>query len=168
MPTRSSDIGTEQESGKREVDMTTRKPEAEAETPAEPTAETETPEPTADVLTGYAEEENTDAVGEATAQTVEAEAFEELLTTARERIDAIDDQLLETLERRIAVAGELLAAKQARRINSRDKLRQEEIITRLSDAAETLNRNQVRELFELFIRLGVEHHRQTIIDGRRP
>ncbi len=40
MPTRSSDIGTEQDSGKREVEMTTKRGTAEkTETPAEVAAE---------------------------------------------------------------------------------------------------------------------------------
>ena len=94
-------------------------------------------------------------------------AFLELMESGRERIDAIDDQILELVERRIAIAGDLLTAKRERGINPRDKLRQGEIFDRLNGATDILNKHQVRELFELFIRLGVDRFRKNIVDGRR-
>lgn len=163
MPTRSSDIGTEQEN-KTEVVASSRKPRK-----TKPVEEL----PAAEQVVDETPEETTDAVGEETAQSVEADAFGELLATGRERIDAIDEQILELVARRMEVAGTLLSAKHERRINTRDKLRQEEILTRLNglavefaDKGVTLNKHQIRELYELLIRLGVENFRRSIIDRR--
>ncbi len=79
----------------------------------------------------------------------------------------IDDQILELIERRMEIAGTALTAKHVLGINLRDKIRQGTILARLNEAADTLNEHQVRELFELFIRLGVDRFRQNILDGRR-
>ncbi len=108
-----------------------------------------------------------------TAKTIEATTFEEILADGRERIDAIDDQILELIIRRVETASALLAEKHSRRINPRDKVRQNAICTRLIDQAAELHGNgvnlskhQIREIFELLIRLGVENHRQNIINRR--
>ena len=182
MPTKSSDIGTEQDSGNREVTMSSKKSTVptKAEAAAKELVDERLPDEQKPLL-----EVNRDAVAEAAAQVLNTDAVEEaavqaeasaaqrtaafleLMESGRERIDAIDDQILELVERRMAMAGELLTAKDKRGINLRDKLRQGEMIDRLSAAAETLNRYQVREMFELFIRLGVDRFRQNIIDGRR-
>lgn len=100
-------------------------------------------------------------------------AFLELMESGRERIDAIDDQILELIGRRIETAGKMLAEKHSRRMNTRDKSRQSEIYARLAAQAEefkengvTINKHQIREVFELLIRLGIENHRKNIIDRR--
>lgn len=169
MPTRSSDIGTEQDSGNREVSMTSKSAVPETtETPNK--AELAAAELVAERLPDEVDatvEVNTDPVAEAAVQVVDTTAFEETLEDGRARIDIIDDQILELIERRMEIAGTLLTAKHKRGINLRDKRRQGEILDRLNGATDTLNKHQVRELFELFIRLGVEDFRQNLIDGRR-
>lgn len=161
MPMKSSEnLGTEQEN-KTETVMSSRKPKAKTGPTKEEIAEaiaTDTPEAVAEEL--ETSEEVIDAFGTFTEYT-------------RERIDAIDDQILELIGRRIETAGKLLAEKHSRRINPRDKLRQAEIYARLSAQAEefkengvNLNTHQVREVFELLIRLGIENHRKNIIDRR--
>ena len=164
----SENLGTQQENT-RETAMTSSKAK-----PAKAVA-TETPEAEAvETPTPDAAEPTTAAVGEAAAQTVEAVTFEEILTDGRVRIDAIDDQILELIVRRMEVAESLLTAKHVRRIDPRDKLRQAEIFNRLNasvtdltaDNGVNLNNHQIRELYELFIRFGVESFRKNIVDGR--
>ena len=174
----STNLGTEQEN-KTETVMGTRKSKAtpkstETETPSK--AESAAEELVAERLPDEVEasvEANTDAVVETAAKTIEATTFEEILADGRERIDAIDDQILELIELRMTIAGTLLAEKHSRRMNPRDKVRQMNIYDRLSaQAAEfkdngvNLNKHQIREVFELLIRLGVENHRQNIINRR--
>jgi len=164
MPTSSSgNLGTQQENTK-ETDLTSSK--------AKPvkTEATETPE--AEAVETEAVEPTTEAVAE---PTVAAETFEEILTDGRVRIDAIDDQILELIVRRIETAGTLLTAKHVRRIDPRDKRRQAQIFNRLNgnaadltaDNGVNLTEHQIRELYELFIRFGVESFRKNVIDGRR-
>ena len=146
MPTRSSDVAKMDDSD--HPDLTTKReithpePAATPETPAE----TVTPEANkaegaaAELVAAHLDERelvpateaeaNTDAEGEATAQTVEAAAFEEFLSDERERIDAIDDQILELVARRLEIAEALLTRKHQRGIDPRDKLRQNEIYGR--------------------------------------
>ena len=167
MPSRSSDM-TEQESGKRELSMASKAaaPVETTETPAEAAAEELVAERLPDEVDASVEV-NADAVAEEAAQVMEANTFEETVEDGRVRIDAIDDQILELVERRIAIAGGLLTAKHVRGINLRDKLRQGAILARLNEASETLNEHQIREIYELLIRLGVERFRKTVVDGRR-
>ena len=175
MPTRSSsNLGTEQDN-KTELSMSS---DPKARLKAEVAAEAAAKELVAERLPDEVEatvEATADPVVEAAA-TVTTEAlaiFAELLTDGRERIDAIDDQILELIARRIETAGTLLAAKHSRGANPRDKVRQADIYARLSDQATAfvdngvyLNKHQIREVFELLIRLGVENHRKNIIDRR--
>jgi len=161
---------TEQESGKRELSMASKAAKT-TETPNK--AELAAAELVAERLPDEVDatvEVNADPVAEVV-ETVEAThslvGFGELLEDGRVRIDVIDDQILELLELRMEIAGGLLSAKHERGMNLRDKVRQGEILDRLNGATQTLNKHQVRELFELFIRLGVENFRQNIIDGRR-
>jgi len=171
----STNLGTGQEN-KTETVMGSRKSKAtpkstKTETPSK--AEELVDERLPDVVEASVEV-NTDAAAESAAQVAEAEAaFLELMESGRERIDAIDDQILELIIRRVETASALLAEKHSRRINPRDKVRQNAICIRLIEqAAEqngngvNLNKHQIREIFELLIRLGVENHRQTIIDRR--
>ncbi len=160
MPTSSSgNLGTQQENTK-ETDLTSSKAKAVKPVVTTETAEAEAVEPT------------TEAVAE---PTVAAETFEEILTDGRVRIDAIDDQILELIIRRMEVANTLLSAKHVRRIDPRDKRRQAQIFNRLNgnaadlttDNGVNLNNHQIRELYELFIRFGIESFRKNIIDGRR-
>ena len=205
MPTRSSDIGTEQESGKREVEMTSKRAVTEP-TPDEAVAEPTLEEAEATIRAAFPEKiteslkaeakaiaaadpeaveaVEPDPVAEPVAETTEekvtpvldatdAPVLAEILADGRERMDAIDDQILELVARRMEVAGVMLVAKHERRINPRDKLRQEEILVRLNGLAAdfnpgvSLNNHQIRELYELLIRLGVENFRKNIIDARR-
>lgn len=174
MPTRSSsNLGTEQEN-KTEVVQDTRKPKtSKAELTAREqvvadSLENPTPEAIAEVID---EAGLTDEVLIEKAAAVDD--YAELLADGRERMDAIDDQILELIARRIGTAGTLLAEKHSRRINPRDKARQSAIYTRLAEQATefedksvNLNKHQVREIFELLIRFGVESHRKNIIDRR--
>jgi len=172
MPTSSSgNLGTQQENTK-EVATTSGK-----KTPATPEATAEvTPKDAPVVIDGThatPDEGGADAA-EPTARTVEAPAFEDILSDGRVRIDAIDDQILELIVRRIEVANTLLSAKHVRRIDPRDKRRQAEIFNRLNgsvtdltaDNGVNLNEHQIRELYELFIRFGIESFRKNVIDGR--
>lgn len=175
MPTRSSsNLGTEQEN-KREVVLDTRKPKATPKPETASKAELAAEELVAERLPDEVEasvETPTDPVAEAVA-TVATVTFDELLTDGRERMDAIDDQILELIARRIETAGGLLAAKHSRGLNPRDKVRQSAIYDRLAaqatefaDKGVNLSKHQVREIFELLIRFGVESHRKNIIDRR--
>ncbi len=172
----SSNLGTGQES-KTEISMSSRKPKANAARKAELTTrekvvadslENPTPEAIAEVI---------DEAGLTDEVLIEAAAttddYAELLADGRERIDAIDDQILELIARRITTAGKLLAEKHSRGMNPRDKVRQSDIYARLAEQATefkengvNLNKHQIREVFELLVRLGVENHRQNIIDRR--
>lgn len=167
MPSTSSDM-TEQESGKRELSMASKAAVPEkTETPNK--AELAAAELVAERLPDEVDatvEVNADPVAEAAAQVVDT-TFGELIEDGRVRIDVIDDQILELLELRMEIAGSLLSAKHERGMNLRDKTRQGDILDRLNGATDKLNKHQVRELFELFIRLGVDHFRQNLIDGRR-
>ncbi len=154
----SSNLGTEQEN-KTEVVVNTRKTKAKSKTKPKATPKASRPAPT-------------EAVAE-DAASVPTQTFDELLSDGRERMDAIDDQILELIARRIQTAGTLLAEKHRRGINPRDKTRQSAIYDRLAkqaaefeDKSVNLNKHQVREIFELFIRFGVESHRKNIIDRR--
>ena len=154
----SSNLGTEQEN-KTEVVSNTRKPKAKSKTKPKATPKASRPAPT-------------EAVAE-DAASVPTQTFDELLSDGRERMDAIDDQILELVARRIETAGGLLAAKHTRGLNPRDKVRQSAIYDRLAaqatefeDKSVNLNKHQVREIFELLIRFGVESHRKNIIDRR--
>ncbi len=168
MPTSSSgNLGTQQENTK-ETDLTSSKAKAVKPVVTTETAEAEAVEPTTEAVV----EPTTEAVAE---PTVAAETFEEILTDGRVRIDAIDDQILELIIRRMEVANTLLSAKHVRRIDPRDKRRQAQIFNRLNgnaadlttDNGVNLNNHQIRELYELFIRFGIESFRKNIIDGRR-
>jgi chorismate mutase len=168
----SGNLGTQQENTK-ESDLTSAKAKPATPSKAELAAEELVAERLPDEVDSTVET-NTDAVGEAVAQVIEATTFEEILTDGRVRIDAIDDQILELLVRRLEVAGTLLSAKHVRRIDPRDKRRQAEIFNRLNrnvadlttDNGVNLNEHQIRELYELFIRFGIESFRKNIIDGR--
>jgi len=167
----STNLGTEQEN-KTEISMSSRKPKENAARKAELAAKELVAERLPDEVEASVDV-NTDPVAEAAA-TVTTDEYAELLADGRERIDAIDDQILELIIRRIETASALLAEKHSRRINPRDKVRQNAICTRLVEqAAElqgngvNLNKHQIREIFELLIRLGVENHRQNIINRRR-
>lgn len=170
MPMKSSEnLGTEQEN-KTEVTMTSRR--------AKPATEKVVTAAEADEI--LAEKLNLDADSEPDAEVTESVivtedvGYDELLADGRERIDAIDEQILELVIRRVETATTLLAAKHERGMNTRDKVRQSEIYTRasglamqLTDGGVRLNKHQIRELYELLIRLGVESFRQNIIDRRR-
>ncbi len=182
----SSNLGTEQEN-KTEISMSSRMPKANDARKAELTTsekvvadslENPTPEAIAEVID---EADLTDEVliekAEAAAATVTTEelaTFAELVADGRERIDAIDEQILELVARRIEVAGELLTAKHTRGIDTRDKPRQSAIYDRLvaiaadfTDRGVHLSKHQIRELFATLIRLGMDNHRQNIINKRR-
>lgn len=178
MPTKSSEnLGTEQKN-QTELSMTSRRAKPATEkvvTAAE--ADEILAEKLSSLSTKLADKVNLDA--EANAEVTESVivpedvGYDELLADGRERIDAIDEQILELVIRRVETATTLLKAKHERRINTRDKVRQSEIYTRLSglavqltDGGVNLNKHQVRELYELLIRLGVENFRQSIIDRR--
>ena len=162
----SENLGTQQENTK-ETDLTTSKAK-----PAKPVA-TETPEAEAVEPTPEAAE-YTVGVDAGAEPTVAAVPYEETLADGRVRIDAIDDQILELIVRRIEVANSLLHAKHVRRIDPRDKRRQAQIFNRLNgnaadltaDNGVNLNEHQIRELYELFIRFGIESFRKNVIDGR--
>lgn len=178
MPTKSSsNLGTEQEN-ETEVVINTRKPKATPKPETASKAELAAEELVAERLPDEVEASvatPTDPVAEA-AVTVTTEAlatFAEEIADGRERMDAIDDQILELIARRIETAGTLLAAKHSRGLNPRDKVRQSAIYDRLAaqatefdDKGVNLSKHQVREIFELLIRFGVESHRKNIIDRR--
>ncbi len=173
MPTRSSDIGTEQESGKTEITMSsgkrTPKPAAEPAPPAEATVE---PEATTAVSSSMTPEAATDETPTPAAEP-DAPVLAEILQDGRERIDAIDDQILELVVRRMEIAESLLKAKHVRQINIRDKAREQDIFIRqvkaaagLTDKDVNLNQHEIRELFELLVRLGVQNFRRNVINRR--
>ncbi len=172
----STNLGTGKES-KTEITMSSRKPKENAARKAELTTMEKVVADSQDNPTPEAIAEVIDEAGPTDEVLIEAAAatddYAELLADGRERIDAIDDQILELIIRRVETASALLAEKHSRRINPRDKVRQNAICIRLVEqAAElnvngvNLNKHQIREIFELLIRLGVENHRQTIIDRR--
>jgi len=167
MPSTSSgNLGTQQDNTK-ETGLTSKRAK-----PVEVEATTETPEETTPTV--EAAETVTDSADEvATATTVDL-TIEEILQDGRVRIDVIDDQILELVVRRLEVSETLLNAKHSRMLNTRDKLRQEEILNRLTTNAADLtttngvnmSEHQIRELFELLIRLGVESFRKNVIARR--
>lgn len=163
MPTKSSsNLGTEQEN-KTEVTMSSRKPKtSKAKAAAE------------ELVAERLPDEVEATVEAAAAQVEDAVTFADLLADGRERIDAIDEQILELVARRVEVAGELLTAKHTRGIDTRDKPRQsaiyERLITLSADFNERgvhLSKHQIRDLFASLIRLGLDNHRQNIINRRR-
>lgn len=173
MTTKSSDMAKPHDDnvGKREVTMTSRRDKTPKATP-EPTPEevaeveaTATPEAVA------AAEEITEPV---------FATFDETMQEGRERIDAIDEAIIELVIRRMEEALTLLTEKHQRGMTARDKIRQEQIIGRMIGLAADLpgtgdnrnnyvqlNKHQIRELYELLIRFGVENFRRNIIDRRR-
>lgn len=167
MPSTSSgNLGTQQDNTK-ETGLTSKRAK-----PVEAEATTKTPEETTPTV--EAAETVTDSADEvATAITVDL-TFDEILQDGRVRIDVIDDQILELVVRRLEVSETLLNAKHSRMLNTRDKLRQEEILHRLTTNAADLtttngvnmSEHQIRELFELLIRLGVESFRKNVIARR--
>ncbi len=166
----SSNLGTEQEN-KTELSMSS---DPQARLNAEAAAKELVAERLPDEVEASVEA-TADAVVEAaaTVTTEELATFAELLADGRELIDAIDDQILELIARRIETAGTLLTAKHTNGVNPRDKARQAAIYARLFEQAAEfadngvhISKHQVREIFELLIRLGVENHRKNIIDRR--
>jgi len=167
----SSNLGTDQDN-KTEITMSSRKPKANAARKAELAAKELVAEKLPDEVEASVDV-NTDPVAEAAA-TVTTDDYAELLADGRECIDAIDEQILELVARRIEVAGELLSAKHTRGIDTRDKPRQNAIYERLialsADFTERgvhLSKHQIRDLFSSLIRLGLDNHRQNIINRRR-
>lgn len=169
MPSTSSgNLGTQQDNTK-ETGMTSKRAK-----PVKVEAIAETPEETAPVAEAPAAETVTDSVDEVASDTTADLTFDEILQDGRVRIDAIDDQILELVVRRMEVSEPLLNAKHSRMLNTRDKLRQEEILNRLSanvaDLTTTngvnMSEHQIRELFELLIRLGVDSFRKNVINRR--
>lgn len=181
MPTRSSDNLDTQQENTKEVSLSSDKKKRKSKDKRIPRAQ----------ITKAAPVEATETVQPEETKTIEVEAtetvtktdqvedfstigYERLIEAGRERIDAIDDQILELVASRIGLAGTLLREKHKRRINTRDKVRQEQIMTRLSAAAVEfastgvyLNKHQIRELYEMLIRLGIENFHKNIIDRRR-
>ncbi len=176
----SSNLGTDQDN-KTEITMSSRKPKANAARKAELTTreqvvadslENPTPEAIAEVIeeAGLTDE----VLIEKAEVAAGADDYAELLADGRECIDAIDEQILELVARRIEVAGELLSAKHTRGIDTRDKPRQNAIYERLialsADFTERgvhLSKHQIRDLFASLIRFGLDNHRQNIINRRR-
>lgn len=183
MPTRSSDMAKQHDdTSKPEVTMTNKR-DRTPKTPepthlfspvdAEPKVEKVSDMTMADAPTGrpFPAGADREQVGD---------TFDETMQEGRERIDAIDEQILELVVRRMEEVLTLLTAKHQRGITSRDKVRQVEIFARLvalsADLPGTgenrnnyvnLNENEIQELWEVLIRLGVDNFRRNIIASRR-
>lgn len=188
MTTKSSDMAKPHDDnvGKREVTMTSRRDKTSKATP-EPTPE----EVTSAEATAEAKVEQVSDMTMADAPTGRpfpagadreqvGDTFDETMQEGRERIDAIDEAIIELVIRRMEEALTLLTEKHQRGMTARDKIRQEQIIGRMIGLAADLpgtgdnrndyvqlNKHQIRELYELLIRFGVENFRRNIIDRRR-